>query len=104
METINRAATEHVNSICFPKNKDNFRIQIHRTYTKAVKFAQQWISVNNELPPPRHKNGESQDVLAKNEFDEYFIGKYNHSSKCWITANPLCDCIYITHWRYIELE
>ena len=67
-------------------------------FVAGAKFAQQWISVDDELP---EDNG---SVLVKNKHDRKSIGFYIHHYKDWAVAtynSESADFGKITHWRPI---
>jgi hypothetical protein len=105
MRTVNEAATAYTNAHCFPKNKDDFRRQMHRAYTRGVWFAQRWISVDEELPPVS-----DEDILIKGIDYRGVEGivdiGYMHgpgTGKENIISLS-CEVETVTHWRPIELK
>jgi hypothetical protein len=105
METIKQAATERANSLCFPKNKEEFRKMIHQAFCSGAVFAQRWISVDEELPPCS-----DIDILIKGIDYRGLEGivdiGYMHESVPRIeNFISLSGEIYkVTHWRQIELK
>jgi hypothetical protein len=117
MKTVKEAATAYTNACCFPKNKDDFRRQIHRAYSRGVEFAERWISVDEELP----KDKPATPLLVKVEYRDKpviskncapvsgagivaSIGFYDRFTNRW---NILHITLYewkVTHWRHIELK
>jgi hypothetical protein len=96
MKTIKEAATERANSLCFPKNKEEFRKMIHQAFCSGAKFAQQWISVDEELPEL------NKAVLIKNKTGVGIGSRY--SGKSFIGKGFTSSWGEVTHWRQIELK
>jgi hypothetical protein len=105
MQTIKQAATEKMNSLCFPKNKEEFRIMIHRAFCAGAEFAQRWTPVEKELPPCS-----DIDILIKGIDDEGREGivdiGYMHESVPRVENFVSLGGVLreVTHWRYIELK
>jgi hypothetical protein len=112
MKTIKEAATAYTNACCFPKNKDDFRIQIHRAYLRGVEYAQRWISVDEELPEDVTETIKEGNytytvtpVLVKTSNGRYATAKrrmfLDHGWN-WKGSGTFNNSV--THWRHIELE
>jgi hypothetical protein len=99
MKTIKMAAVERVYSLSYPKNKEAFRIMIHQAFCAGGAFAQQWISVEHELPEDRAdiliKRGEAYVIVA---------GYYIEENKAFYCPYIICPLLHVSHWRYIELK
>jgi hypothetical protein len=105
MKTIKQAATERVNYLCYPKNKEEFRKMIHRTFCLGAEFAQRWIPVEEELPPCS-----DIDILIKGIDDRGHEGivdiGYMHESTPRVEnfVSLSGEILKVTHWRQIELK
>jgi hypothetical protein len=97
MKTIKQAATERANSLCFPKNKEGFRIMIHQAFCSGVAFAQRWISVDEELPK------KNLPIIFKTERGSTHCGFY---AECEFFTEDYQKFHMkdITHWRPIKLK
>jgi hypothetical protein len=96
MKTIKQAATKRVNYLCYPKNKEEFRKMIHRTFCLGAEFAQRWISVEEELPEP------DRIVFIKNETG-VGVG-YRYNGKSFIGRGFTSSWGEVTHWRPVDLK
>jgi hypothetical protein len=119
MKTVKEAATEYFNTITLPGintgrdvfvnvKKEAYKDAFLEAFIAGVKFSQRWISVDEELPPPRTYFGkedeESEIVLIKDRFDDCSTGNYNYYNSSWVNDINHKYWIEITHWRYIELK
>jgi hypothetical protein len=88
MKTIEEAARE---LIAHAHNGDytNF---VQDAFKKGVEFAQQWISVDEELP----KEDGAYLVKTTAMYSGYFVAKFTLRHK-WYQRE-------VTHWRPIELK
>lgn len=105
METIKEAANR-----MFPdcnNESDQRTIEMFRDiFRRGVEFAQQWISVEDELPDF------DIDVIWKMDSGHYFVSDIDHDCDFdtlkKIYESPLLDKFEcqdkITHWRPVELK
>jgi len=103
MKTTNQAATEWAHANCYPKNKEMFFKMLHRTYKRGAEFAQQWISVEKELPEdtkPVIVKGIIKREMPKNIKEICAIGQFYKSG---FISNTYFEVIP-THWRPIEIK
>lgn len=91
MKTVNEKAIDYCLEV---------KGQIHQEsiddFEAGYKAAQEWISVDDELPP-EHKFGMSEDVLTR-AGSKLSVKKYDYIVKQWSGSQN----ITITHWRTIE--
>ena len=92
MKTINKAAKEFAESEIM-ETYDSIIEELKRiSFIYGAKFAQEWISVEDELP-------ESYDwVLAKSDVGDFYISNFNSNK---FNVNMPFE-VKITHWRPIE--
>ena len=99
MKTIQRAATEKVNSLLWPQNKEDFREMVRKSFIAGAAFSERWISVEEELPQ------KDKTVLVKDSCNYFFTA---HLSIYGWVNNERSEYIRndrnITHWRPIELN
>lgn len=63
-------------------------------------FSHQWVSVEDELPPPMSKCDPISDrVFVHTSSDCVFVDHYDHYYNEWLTAKR--DNIDVTHWMPI---
>ena len=102
MKTIKEAAHEYFRAAQLgfenPGSENGFKA--------GVKFAQRWISVEDELPEVKN-HGFSDLVLTKNSYGNIMLERYDSESKQFNGIRY--DCInnndgQVTHWRPIELK
>jgi hypothetical protein len=112
MKTVKEAATAYANASCFPRNKDDFRRQMHRAYTSGVEFAQRWISADEELPEQTMETMKDGNythtvspVLVKTFSGRYSIAKrrmfLDHGWE-WNGSGAFNDSV--AQWKHIELK
>ena len=125
MKTIEQAATEVISSIVSKQILDDYGIDVFvKVFKCGVEFAQQWISVVDELP---HNKECAKLVLVKllcepkkatrastppntEPFTVFSMGVYNHYFNNWSIIHQLieskfhCEKWEVTHWRPIELK
>ena len=96
MKAIEQAAQEYAEKVTLNAGAD--RTKRENAFRAGVKFAQQWIDVNDELPD------EKIQVLTKMNFEyeremnkTVWINSIRGGS--WILNNGI-----VTHWRPIELK
>ena len=90
MKTIEQAALEHAAPIIILQ-----QFNPAQDFIAGVKFAQQWINVEDELPK------ETEVVLIKTEYETYSTA-YLLDSK-WVVGNEyLLGTVHF--WRHIELK
>ena len=67
-------------------------------FKEGVKFAQQWISVEDELPE------DNKLVIFKDNVDTIFLGYIDN--RYWYEKREYCDqdVDYVTHWRPININ
>ena len=65
-------------------------------FKAGVEFAQRWIPVEEELPPPE------ESVLVKDCFGKHRVSVLMYDMKTWKTIS-MSDG-RVTHWRPIELK
>ena len=99
MKTIEEAAKEYAEKFTYPHNK----IPNERGFKAGVEWAQEWISVENELPKLYEKV--FVKTTEKYEDDEYYFDY----SVATLHDNNRWDVFFgnhkpITHWRPIELK
>ena len=97
MKTIEQAAKDYAERNTLNTGAD--RTKRENSFKAGSEFAQQWISVEDELP----MKGEC--VLAKDQGNYFFVAEL--SVHGWIDTqrNEYCDHYRkITHWRPIELK
>ena len=117
MKTIEKAAKDYADGV----DGDNYRDDI-RAFKRGVEFAQQWISVKNELPPKitkivKQPNGNTlyfyENYLVKGfwnneaKSEEIRMAKYLPCSACWyfdVHKSVKTLNFTITHWRPIEYK
>ena len=93
MKTIEQAAKEWAAT----GNYSSDRLLGDKQCFKAgVKFAQEWINVDDELPEV------GEQVLVKTKNDEVGISVYKH--KNWFACGAYNNEYMVTHWRHIEIE
>jgi hypothetical protein len=94
MKTIEQAAVEYANIMTLSVN---VRPAIICTFKDAIRFAQQWISVDDELPEER--------LLVLISSDGFFKDVACIEDKRWIyRKSGEYVSINVTHWRPIELK
>ena len=76
------------------------------SFKAGIKYAQRWISVEDELPEVKN-HGFSDLVLTKNSYGNIMLERYDSESKQFNGIRY--DCInnndgQVTHWRPIELK
>ena len=111
MKTIEQAAQEYWKE---GKSSSDYKpIDIIKCFEAGIKFAQQWIDVNEELPLDKNS---AIMVLVKIEgfskkdekFTIFSMGVYNHFFKNWAILHSLIENGFhakswkVTHWRPIE--
>ena len=98
MKTIEQAANEFVNNLrrCSTQSTLEYAFEI------GVKFAQRWISVNEELPKP------DTDVIVKFTIVQgcfgYALAEYSDDCIWHWRGDDFKQPQNITDWRPIELE
>ena len=108
MKSIEEAAREQA---AIKVRTDREYIQAKQDFKAGVEFAQQWISVKDELPE-RDSNPSSNHqsdivlsdiVLLKNKFGNIFSGYYDYDMASFF--NYIDDEVFeIIEWRPIELN
>jgi hypothetical protein len=77
-------------------------------FIAGVEFAQRWISVKEELPPPVSEYiHTSRYVLIRTDIVFIRTATYDHRKHGWVTERGKGldkDLGKITHWRHIELK
>ena len=83
-----------------------YNSKYHREiYAAAMEMAEwllshQWVSVEDELPPPMSKCDPISDrVFVHTSFDCVFVDHYDHYYDEWLTAKR--DNNNVTHWMPI---
>jgi hypothetical protein len=104
MKSIDEAAREYVysSSITFPEEA------VKKAFKVGVEFAQQWISVEDELPPCSYEDILIKGIDFEGREDIPDIG-YMHSSSNNIPNKENFislsgEIMEVTHWRPIELK
>jgi hypothetical protein len=105
MKTINEAAKKHADTFAPAKSNiivvtgQDINDYVFSAFKKGVKFAQQWISINDELP---EENKEIVYFVKTN--DGYTTGIY--FDKKWEIDSWVINLNYtpVTHWKKIELK
>lgn len=96
MKTIEQAAT-NAYSIEVLSSGCNAGVTFGKEmFKQGVEFAQQWISVENELPD------KYQNVLLKEDSGSIYVGFYGGNSKLPICRATESRLLSITHWRPIS--
>ena len=113
-ETLEKAIEENYwNTITACEDSNNTNIKyvkelINTSFINGIKFAQRWISVDDELPPCS-----DEDILIKGVDNRGIEGMcdigYMHSSPNNIPNKENFiflsgEIIKVTHWRYLELK
>lgn len=100
MKTIEEAAKEYAKL----KSSSKVFIDSHIDDFKAgIKFAQQWISIEDELPPIETEFNESIMVLVKDKNNDIYLAFYNYDTKEWFTIYKVykVDPVY---WKLVEVK
>ena len=98
MKTIEEAAKEYRNTLSSYDYENDI---IETGFIKGVKFAQQWTSVDEELPQ------DSGNVLIMNADDRKGFGYYMPAFNKWVVAKlseTAKDFGEVKFWRPIELK
>jgi hypothetical protein len=98
MKTISEAAKEYILGYRqgYPSKSEDEDTDI---FEAGVKFAQQWIPVEDELP--KENDGFSDRVLTKNRFGNFLIERYDFELNHF---NEIRHNGQVTHWRPIEFN
>ena len=103
MKSIEEAAREQA---AIKVRTDREYIQAKQDFKAGVEFAQQWISVKDELPERDSNpssNHQSDIVLLKNKSGNIFSGYYDYDMASFF--NYIDDEVFeIIEWRPIELN
>ena len=103
MKTVEEAAMEYAQKT----DKANAE-WVCEDFIAGVKFAQQWISVEKELPK-RNEFEEYSPLLVLDRYGNYFTAFFREKYKVFGTVNPdksnvIGEVAFVTHWRPIELK
>ncbi|MCL2596237.1 MAG: DUF551 domain-containing protein [Paludibacter sp.] len=96
MKTIEQA----INEFCKNVGRTGYGKTCYSQGFKAgVEFAQQWISVKDELPK------EYKRVIVKNQAGEWLVAFWNSEEWCLPYTSFIQDFPFeVTHWRPINIE
>ena len=111
MKTIEEVASEYLEEMCDEEN-----VQVEFAFKAGVRFAQEWISVENRLPE-NHKavlvkvkcepcNKEEFEIISMGDYYDYKESRFEG----WNIFHNLiqrgfhCSSYKVTHWRPIEFE
>ena len=94
MKTIEEAAKEYGRAT--GDNPDKPINAGYGGFMAGIEFAQRWIPVEEELPPPE------ESVLVKDCFGKHRVSVLMYDMKTWKTIS-MSDG-RVTHWRPIELK
>jgi len=77
---------------------------IERAFKSGVEFAEQWISVEDELPEEDQFNDDfSSNVLVKSDYLlTEFTGYFSFKTKQWYSYPSHENIKAVTHWRPIN--
>ena len=107
MKTIEQEKSDYLTRLMakYAAEEPNLTELAMESFSLGVTFAQQWISVEDELPEAV-EHGESARVLIKTNKDEIFIASCHHSidktNHDWsVECNHLVD---VEFWRPIEIK
>ena len=110
MKTIKEAAKEYAKKAWSKyANPSDYNLNgSELDFKEGVKFAQQWIPVEEELPQKMQTEPTVSKVVqvkSKN-FKEPFCAFYDHLHNIWIPYpfGSNSQILRITHWRPIELK
>ena len=97
METFLLVLLFTVLGLCFLRNID------YKEVKKELLECKEWISVDDELPPPSNDDSgfgdiHSKIVLVKDELGNYDVKKYDHLAKCWLGSRN----VNTKFWKYIK--
>ena len=98
MKNINAAAYDYV----LLQDSDKFSAWAGEHFKAGVEFAQQWISVKDELPELNF-NYQSDTILLKNKFGIIFSGYYDYDMASFFDYID-DEVSEIIEWRPIELK
>jgi len=104
MKTIEQAAKEYyTDTVNYPKGVDSIGAKsiAYRSFNAGVEFAEQWISVDEELPQ------EKNQILMKRGNSLVTTGFYGCTIECgelgfYRNNEPYSLFLRVTHWRPIE--
>ena len=104
MKDLKEAAREHIDKI----NHKPIIDDVIRGFIAGAKFAQRWISVDDELPPCSDEDILIKGIDIEGRKDIPDIG-YMHSSSNNIPYKEnfislSAEIIKVTHWRPIKLK
>jgi len=94
MKTIEQEAREYAEKVTLNTGSD--RTKRENAFKAGVEFAQQWISIDDELPE-MHNGNSSENVLVKTQEGDVLIG-YLYINGWFANSQYPCE---ITHWRSI---
>lgn len=90
-----QAATAKVNSVFWPRNKEEFRQIVRKAFMDGILHATHWISIEGDYPV------KNTPILARDLSDKsYQVLFWN--GECWQSQTDDNFIIEVTHWRYIE--
>ena len=95
MKPVEETAKELYQLYVIPKS-DRIPERFIEAFKSGVEFAQRWIPVEEELPPPE------ESVLVKDCFGKHRVSVLMYDMKTWKTIS-MSDG-RVTHWRPIELK
>ena len=107
MQTIKQAAKEYVDNIGFGIStqseyyegyKTCLEIEGEEAFKAGVEFAQQWISIKDELPIS------GTQFLLKDENGNIYIGCYIEEIRAFRPYGVKGKAGGITHWRLININ
>lgn len=96
MKTIEQAAQEYAEKVTVLKGQD--RTKRENAFRAGAQFAQQWISVEDELP----ESGKLILVMLDNDKSQVSSARFNGRDFSIDFGDMAVG--KITHWRPIELE
>ena len=106
MKDLDEAAREYENKELHIEDGEYTSTAIIEAFKAGVEFAQQWISIEDELP----------NFDKENPFKKYLVKVIEGSitPKEFITSSHLrnqlgnwsceMDWVRVTHWRYLEIK
>ena len=104
MKSIEQAAEDYANSLEY----NDYTIETEAAFKAGVEFAQQWISVDDELPPCSDEDILIKGIDSDGRENMPDIG-YMHSSndnkpskENFISLSG--EIIEVTHWRPINIK
>ena len=96
MKTIEKFKNEYLNSNLHIEDGEYTDTTISNAIYDTLEFAQRWVPVEEELPPPE------ESVLVKDCFGKHRVSVLMYDMKTWKTIS-LSDG-RVTHWRLIDLK